>query len=82
MVVYRSFIQSGLLEREGLPWLAGLKTRVRVGLLVITVSGLPLSILYKGTCVPTWLIHVLELDPQKSIEHPEMWEPLQDCLMF
>ena len=48
VTVYRSFIQSGLLEQEGLRWLAGLKTRVRVGLLVIIVSGLPLSILYKG----------------------------------
>ena len=47
MAVYRSFIRSGLLEREGLRWLAGLKTRVRVGLLVIIVLGLPLSILYK-----------------------------------
>ena len=82
MAVYRSFIQSGLLKREGLRRLAGLNTRVRVGLLVIIVSGLPLSILYKGACVPSWLIHVLELNPQKSIEHPEMWEPLQDCLVF
>ena len=38
--------------REGLCWLAGLKTRVRVGLLVIIVLGLPLSILYKGPACP------------------------------
>ena len=37
---------------EGLCWLAGLKTRVRVGLLVIIVIGLPLSILYKGLACP------------------------------
>ena len=23
--------------------------------------------------MPTWLIHVFELDPQKNIEHPKMW---------
>ena len=79
MAVYRSFIQSGLLEREGLRWLAGLKTKVRVGLLIIFVLGLPLSSLYKGYACP---LHVLKLDPQKSIEHPEMWEPLQESLVF
>ena len=37
---------------EGLCWLAGLKTRVRVGLLGIIVLGLSLSILYKGPACP------------------------------
>ena len=40
-----------------------------------------MSILYiKG--LRAHLVNSLELDPQKSIEHPEMWEPLQDCLVF
>ena len=45
-----------------------LKTRVRVGLLVIIVLGLPLGILYKGPACSLGNSYILELDPKKSIE--------------
>ena len=45
-----------------------LKTRVRVGHLVIIVQGLPLSFLYKGLACSLGNSYILELDPKKSIE--------------
>ena len=39
-------------SRKDCAGLLNLKTRDRVGLLVIIVSGLPLSILYKGSACP------------------------------
>ena len=67
--------------REGLCWLAGLKTRVRVGLLVIIVLGFPLSKLYKGPACSLGKFIFWSWIQRKALS-PEVWEPMRNCLVF